>query len=116
MFPEAIGKLVSPTKQDVFFFGPPAGDNRFDSRHLPVWGDHVDRFLYGIPGDGRRGLKVADDTRGPAFDPTSGERVVSQELLREVREYLAFRFPALKDAPLVESPSTNLAECRRDTK
>jgi len=103
MFPEAIGKLVSPTKQDVFFFGPPAGDNRFDSRHLPVWGDHVDRFLYGIPGDGRRGLKVADDTRGPAFDPTSGERVVSQELLREVREYLAFRFPALKDAPLVES-------------
>jgi len=103
MFPEAIGKLVSPTKQDVFLFGPPAGDNRFDSRHLPVWGDHVDRFLYGIPGDGRRGFKVADDTRGPAFDPTSGERVVSQELLREIREYLAFRFPALKDAPLVES-------------
>jgi len=103
MFPQAIGKLLSPTKQDVFFFGAPAGDNRFDSQHLPVWGDHVDRFLYGIPGSGRRGFKVADDTRGPAFDPTSGERVVSQELLREVREYLAFRFPALKNAPLIES-------------
>jgi glycine/D-amino acid oxidase-like deaminating enzyme len=103
MFPQAIGNLLRPTKQDVFFFGAPAGDHRFDSEHLPVWGDHVDRFLYGIPGSGRRGFKVADDTRGPAFDPTSGERVVNQELLREVREYLAFRFPALKDAPLVES-------------
>lgn len=103
MFPLAIGKLVRPTRQDVFFFGTSPGDNRFDSRHLPVWGDHVDRFLYGIPGDGSRGFKVADDTRGPAFDPTSGERVVNQELLREIREYLAFRFPALKDAPLLES-------------
>jgi sarcosine oxidase len=103
MFPQAIGNLVRSTKQDVFFFGAPAGDSRFDSRHLPVWADHVDRFLYGIPGSGRRGFKVADDTRGPAFDPTFGERIVSQELLREVREYLAFRFPALKDAPLVES-------------
>ncbi|MBZ5680705.1 MAG: FAD-dependent oxidoreductase [Acidobacteriia bacterium] len=103
MFPRTIGNLVRPTKQDVFFFGAPPGDSRFDSEHLPVWADHIDRFLYGIPGSGRRGFKVADDTRGPDFDPTSGERVISQELLREVREYLAFRFPALKDAPLVES-------------
>ena len=103
MFPEAIGKLVSPTKQDVFLFGPPAGDNRFDSRHLPVWGDHVDRFLYGIPGDGRRGFKVADDTRGPTFDPTTGERLPTPEVLQAAREYLAFRFPGLKGAPLVEA-------------
>ena len=103
MFPQTIGDLIFPTKQDVFFFGTPADDPRFSSEHLPVWGDHVDRFIYGIPGSGRRGFKVADDTRGPVFDPTSGERVVSQELLREIREYLAFRFPALKDAPLLES-------------
>ena len=43
------------------------------------------------------------DTRGPAFDPTSGERVISEETLQFVREYLAFRFPALKDAPLIET-------------
>lgn len=103
MFPQAIGDLIFPTKQDVFFFGTPPGDPRFNHEHLPVWGDHVDRFIYGIPGSGRRGFKVADDTRGPFFDPTTGERVVSQELLREMQEYLAFRFPALKEAPLVES-------------
>jgi len=103
LFPETIGKLVSPTKQDVFFFGPPAGDARFTDAQLPVWGDHRDRFYYGIPGSDRRGFKVADDTRGPEFDPTDGERVITPETLNRVREYLAFRFPALKDAPLVET-------------
>jgi sarcosine oxidase len=103
LFPETLGSLIRPTKQDIFFFGPPAGDFRFTDAHLPVWADHRDRFLYGIPGSGRRGFKVADDTRGPAFDPTSGERVVSQAMLKSVREYVAFRFPAMKDAPLVET-------------
>jgi sarcosine oxidase len=103
LFPKTIGDLIIPTKQDVLFFGTPAGDPRFSDNHLPVWGDHRDRFLYGIPGSDRRGFKVADDTRGPVFDPTSAERMVSQETVQHVREYLAFRFPALKDAPLIET-------------
>ena len=103
LFPETLGKVIRPTKQDIFFFGAPAGDSRFTDAHLPVWGDHGERFLYGIPGNDRRGFKVADDTRGSAFDPTSGERVVSLATLRHVREYIAFRFPAMKDAPLVET-------------
>lgn len=103
LFPKTIGDFIVPTKQDVLFFGTPAGDPRFSDEHLPVWGDHRDRFLYGIPGSDRRGFKVADDTRGPVFDPTSGERTVSQETVQHVREYLSFRFPALKDAPLIET-------------
>ena len=103
LFPETLGTLIRPTKQDVFFFGSPAGDSRFADAHLPVWGDHGERFFYGIPGSDRRGFKVADDTRGPRFDPTCGERVVSPATLKRVREYLAFRFPAMKDAPLIES-------------
>jgi sarcosine oxidase len=103
LFPETIGDLVQATKQDIFFFGTPAGDPRFTDTHLPVWGDHREHFFYGIPGSDRRGFKVADDTRGPVFDPTSGERVVSPDTLRGVREHLAFRFPALKDAPLIET-------------
>jgi glycine/D-amino acid oxidase-like deaminating enzyme len=103
LFPKTIGSLIRPTKQDVFFFGTPAGDNRFTDSHLPVWANHRDRFIYGIPGNDHRGFKVADDTRGPAFDPTSGERIISKNTLRTVRDYVAFRFPALKNAPLIES-------------
>jgi sarcosine oxidase len=103
LFPETIGDLVRATKQDIFFFGTPAGDPRFNDTHLPVWGDHREHFFYGIPGSDRRGFKVADDTRGPVFDPTSGERVVSPDTLRGVREHLAFRFPAMKGAPLIET-------------
>lgn len=103
LFPKSVGALIQPTKQDVFFFGTPAGDSRFDDQHMPVWADHREHFLYGIPGGDRRGFKIADDTRGPLFDPTNGERVISPETLKNVREYLAFRFPALKNAPLVET-------------
>jgi sarcosine oxidase len=103
LFPATIGSLIQPTKQDVFFFGSPAGDDSFSEAYLPVWGDHLETFRYGIPGSGRRGFKIADDTRGPDFDPTNGERSVSSEMLANVREYLAFRFPALKDAPLIET-------------
>jgi sarcosine oxidase len=103
LFPQTIGNRIRPTKQDVFFFGTPAGDDRFSETKLPVWADHRDRFIYGVPAADGRGFKVADDTRGPEFDPTLGERTVDQEGLNRARDYLAFRFPAMKDAPLVET-------------
>ena len=40
LFPETIGDRIRPTKQDVFFFGTPAGDDRFSETTLPVWADH----------------------------------------------------------------------------
>jgi sarcosine oxidase len=103
LFPRTVGDLVRATKQDVFFFGTPAGDSRFSDGQLPVWADHRGRFRYGIPGSDRRGFKIADDTRGPDFDPTAGERRVTPETLKDIREYVGFRFPALKNAPLIET-------------
>jgi glycine/D-amino acid oxidase-like deaminating enzyme len=103
LFPQTVGSLVRATKQDVFFFGPPAADSRFNDVHMPVWADHLQRFRYGIPGSGRRGFKIADDTRGPDFDPTHGERVISTETLKDIREYAGYRFPALRNAPLIET-------------
>jgi len=103
LFPQAVGTRVQATKQDIFFFGPPAGDDRFSEFRMPVWGDHRSPFMYGIPGNDGRGFKIANDTRGPEFDPTTGERSVSLEGLRTVRDYMAFRFPGMKDAPLIET-------------
>jgi glycine/D-amino acid oxidase-like deaminating enzyme len=110
LFPQAIGKNIRASRQEVFFFGTPAGDERFSDKNMPVWGDHRGQFMYGIPGNQGRGFKVADDTRGPDFDPTSGERTVSAEGLKKVRDYVAFRFPGLKDAPSGGDPRLPIRE------
>ena len=103
LFPRTVGPHFSSTKQDVFFFGTPAGENQYDEGMLPVWADHSDHFMYGIPGNQNRGFKLADDTRGEQFDPTSGERVVSEDRLASARLYLGHRFPGMRDAPLIET-------------
>jgi glycine/D-amino acid oxidase-like deaminating enzyme len=103
LFPQTVGPHFVATKQDVFFFGTPAGDQRFDESEIPVWADHGEHFMYGIPGNQGRGFKLADDTRGPKFDPTLGERIIDGTRLDEARHYLAHRFPGMKGVPLVES-------------
>lgn len=103
LFPSTVGPHFVSTKQDVFFFGTPANDQRYNEGNIPVWADHGDRFMYGIPGNQGRGFKLADDTRGPEFDPTSGERMVSEDRLAAAHRYLAYRFPGMKDTPLVET-------------
>ena len=59
--------------------------------------------MYGIPGNERRGFKVADDTLGGEIDPSTMNRVVSPDALRIARLTLARRSPALRQAPLLES-------------
>jgi len=103
LFPRTVGPHFISTRQEVFFFGTPAGDPRYDEGNMPVWADHSDHFMYGIPGNQGRGFKVADDTRGPEFDPTSGQRLPSEDGLAAARRYLAYRFPGMKDAPLLEN-------------
>ena len=103
LFPDVVGDRVRATRQEVFFFGTPPGDRRFGEDALPVWADHGTHFMYGIPGNEWRGFKVADDTRGPPFDPTTGERLPSPEGLQAARDYVAFRFPGLRGAPLLEA-------------
>jgi len=101
LFPDVIGWRVRSTRQEVFYFGTPAGDERFLEPRLPVWVDLCDRFMYGIPGNLHRGFKVADDTRGPEFDPTDGDRIPSLDVERRLRAFVSGRFPALKDAPIL---------------
>lgn len=103
LFPDVIGDRVRATRQEVFFFGTPPGDQRFTETAMPVWADHAATFMYGIPGNEWRGFKVADDTRGPIIDPTTESRVPSPEALKTARDYLAYRFPGMKGAPLLEA-------------
>jgi glycine/D-amino acid oxidase-like deaminating enzyme len=101
MFPDVVGALITPTRQEVHYFGTPAGDARFLEAQLPVWIDYGQRLVYGIPGNANRGFKVADDTSGPRFDPTNGHREPTFAGIKRARTFLARRFPALAAAPLV---------------
>jgi glycine/D-amino acid oxidase-like deaminating enzyme len=103
LLPELLGPLIAATRQEVFYFGTPAGDARFDEETMPVWVTMGEAFLYGIPGNQRRGFKFADDTRGAPFDPTHGERAPSPDGIARARESLAARFPPLAKAPLLEA-------------
>ncbi len=103
LFPDVLGPHLSISRQEIFYFGTPAGDHRFSSGAFPVWTDIGDPVWYGIPGGERRGFKIADDTRGPQHDPTTAERTASTGGIRAAASYIARRFPGLKDAPLIES-------------
>src|SRR5262249_44643038 len=104
LFPDVLGKRIFPTRQEGFFFAPPAGDPRFSPPQLPVWIDFTDqRGPYGFPNLEERGFKLAFDRHGPGFDPDSSDRTIGPESIGAAREFLAQRFPALASAPITES-------------
>jgi len=102
VFPELLGQRIFPTRQEVFFFGSPAGDARFAPLALPTWLFNQDE-VYGMPDLESRGLKMARDTHGEHADPDTQSRLVSTEGAEWARRYVARRFPALKNAPIVET-------------
>jgi monomeric sarcosine oxidase len=99
LFPDLLGGRIFVTRQEVLYFGPPPGDARFAPPALPAWIDFGEE-MYGVPDIESRGFKISLDQHGPAFDPDTGDRT-EVRTLPEVRAYLARRFPALRDAPLV---------------
>lgn len=101
VLPDVVGNGVRATKQPVLYFGPPAGSNRYEAPRLPIWIDFGERIFYGIPDLHGRGFKIADDTRGEPFDPTSGERVIDGDIVARSRSLLKERFPELASAPLM---------------
>src|SRR5581483_2178133 len=104
LFPDLLGKRLWPTRQEVFFFAPPAGDRRFVPGALPVWIDFTHPLgPYGFPDIEARGCKLAFDRHGEAFDPDSGDRTVSASSVAKARDFIGALFPALRDAPLTEA-------------
>ena len=102
LFPELLGDLIQVTRQEVIFFGVPPGDDRFSRGVMPAWIDFND-LVYALPNVDGRGFKIAIDAHGEEFDPDTGERVVSVDGLRAVREYLAKRVPGLAASPVMET-------------
>jgi len=102
VFPDLLADRIFTSRQEIFFFGVPPGDARFSPPALPTWLVLADEF-YGMPSLEGRGFKIAHDRHGPRVNPDTQSRTPTAEALDAARNYLARRFPALKDAPVVES-------------
>ena len=102
LFPDILGVRIFPSRQEVFFFGVPPGDARFAPPALPTWLFQEDE-IYGMPDLESRGLKIAVDRHGERVDPDTQSRMASAEGAEEARRFVAQRFPALRDAPIVET-------------
>jgi monomeric sarcosine oxidase len=102
IFPEILGARIFPSRQEVFFFGVPAGDVRFAPPALPTWLFQEDE-IYGMPDLEGRGLKIAVDRHGERVDPDTQSRLASAEGAAEARRFVEQRFPALRGAPIVET-------------
>jgi sarcosine oxidase len=102
LFPEILGNRIFPTRQSVFYFAIPGGDERFSSPALPTWLIKNDE-CYGMPDLESRGLKIALDKHGERVDPDTQSRIVTPKEVDEIRRYVAYRFPAIADAPIVET-------------
>ena len=102
VFPQIVGDRIFPTRQEVFFFGVPPGEARFSQPAMPAWINLGDEY-YGMPDIESRGFKIAFDRHGEKVDPDTQSRIASAEGAAAARQYLARRFPILKDAPVVET-------------
>jgi monomeric sarcosine oxidase len=109
LFPEEIGSLVRPTRQEVFYFNTPAGCDIIE--RTPVWCDFSSLWqkvmMYGIPASGSdaagRGFKIAEDVLGNDFDPDTTEREATARWLDKARTFMHHRFPILRGMPLSEA-------------
>ncbi len=102
VFPKLLGSRIFVTRQEVIFFGVPAGEVRFAAPVMPAW-LFVSDGIYGVPDLEHRGFKVALDRHGERVDPDTQSRVVSNGSVEWMRGYVERRFPALRGAPIVET-------------
>lgn len=97
-----LGDAILPTRQEVFFFGAPADDSRFEPEGLPAW-VAFDDGIYGVPDLEHRGVKIAIDAHGAPADPETMDRAVAPDAIRRMREIVGRRLPALAGAPVLET-------------
>jgi sarcosine oxidase len=102
LFPDLLGDLIVPHRQDVMQFAVPAGDSRYGPDSMPVWIDFGGSF-YGFPSFDGVGLKACPDWLGPIERPDDSKREVADSTVEASRAVLRKRFPAVAAQPVVKT-------------
>jgi len=102
LFPDLLANRIFATRQEVFYFAPPAGDLQFQPGQMPGWADfNGGDVYYGFPDLEGKGVKFAHDTHGPVVDPDTQSRTYSKLALEKMLAFRDRRFPRLRGAPLI---------------
>lgn len=101
LFPEALEGRIRATRQEAFYFAPPAGDQNYLPGAMPAWADfnHGDMY-YGMPDLEGRGVKFAHDMHGEQIDPDTQDRRPTEAAIDEIVAFRDRRFPGLRGAAL----------------
>lgn len=96
-------KFFRSTGQPVFHLRPRQPE-LFAPERFPVFGADITMTgYYGFPVSRDGMVKIANHGPGREMSPESGERAVTREDERNLREFLSSTFPTLVDAPIVYS-------------
>ena len=101
LFPDALGDLIVPHRQDVMHFAVPHRDPRYRPPAMPIWIDFEGSF-YGFPSFDGVSAKACPDWLGPIERPDESAREVADSTLEASRTILRNRFPGLADQPVVK--------------
>lgn len=105
MFPEVMGPRMGIFMGHVYYYGLPAGDNRFRYPNMPSYNVPGVTGWVALPPDSR-GFRVRTGGRPPEgenSDPDTSVRYIPPDFLDRPRAVLEEWFPELADAPLVET-------------
>jgi glycine/D-amino acid oxidase-like deaminating enzyme len=100
LFPQALGELIVPHRQDVIHLAVPDGDSRYRAGPMPIWIDFEGSF-YGFPSFDGVSAKACPDWLGPIERPDDSAREVADTSVEASRMILRSRFPGLADQPIV---------------
>lgn len=98
LFPALLGNRIATPRRDVIYFGTPAGDTRFTYPRLPNFSEST---YYGFPSLYSKGLKICPTNPDSNFDPDTDERIAAPHQVKRARDFLALRFPEMRDQPVV---------------
>jgi glycine/D-amino acid oxidase-like deaminating enzyme len=97
-----LGDVLAPAAQPVFHLKP-ADPSRFQPHVFPTFGADIARTgYYGFPATHDGIVKIANHGPGRLLDPDAS-RVVPPEEEEALRAFLRETFPALVDAPIVDT-------------
>jgi sarcosine oxidase len=113
VFPKIMAPKVRVTRSEYFYWGVPPGDDRFSWPRQPAWHDHISGG-YGF-GSLERGLKYSPASMGGVTqDPDTAERLPTPLLMKIGTDYVGRRFPAMRDAPILETRACNMESAADD--